>query len=159
MSEPNENLEKTKLETQARLFTAISKTHPKLTEGLTLDKTIELIIDEVIDQTSNKGQRKGHYVNALRKSIRKNGNIKIELDTTEDSIMMNLRVHKLDSEGKLSYKNGKPETLVMRCLIDSGATISCLARRFREQHNETFERYLDQEAESTYECHVCKRRF
>jgi len=148
MSEPNENLEKTKLETQARLFTAISKTHPKLTEGLTLDKTIELIIDEVIDQTSNKGQRKGHYVNALRKSIRKNGNIKIELDTTEDSIMMNLRVHKLDSEGKLSYKNGKPETLVMRCLIDSGATISCLARRFREQHNETFERYLDQEAES-----------
>jgi hypothetical protein len=67
----------------------------------------------------------------------------VQLELDDDSLMLNLKMSLYDSKNNLiTNKHGIRVTRNVRCLVDSGATISCFSESFvdkNESHIETFE--------------------
>jgi len=129
----------------ARLFAALRRANPELTRGLDLEGAIQITQDRLEERASIKSKR------ALVSQLRLNAasaEQTIQLDVSQDALMMSLRVYKLDSDGNTIRKpNGRLETVRLRCLIDSGATISCIAKRCTDQHSREFTPFRDAESD------------
>ena len=118
--------------------------------GWDFSKAIELLEQELQKRSENKAG----YVNSLRvlhtKSSQKRSAV---LDVTEDSPMLLLRMYKTDNDGNIlrypknhKTKPNKPITTAVRCLIDSGATISCIAKAFIDKNAKQLHSYVDKTA-------------
>ena len=123
--------------TNQQLFLALRQANPELTHGLDLDEAIEITSKALEQRQSVTGTS---YVNALRASSQK-GQVEIQLDPSEDALMLLLQINQTDAKGKSLLGKGKTRMLKLRCLVDSGSTISCIAQRCTNKNTETFKQY------------------
>ena len=98
----------------ARLFAALRRANPELTRGLDLEGAIQITQDRLEERASIKSKR------ALVSQLRLNAasaEQTIQLDVSQDALMMSLRVYKLDSDGNTTRKsNGRLETVRLRSM-------------------------------------------
>ena len=115
-----------------KLFEALKQNDPELTRGLDLHAAIAITQEKLIAKES---EPQTAYINALRKTTSSQGTVKIQLDPSEDALMLVLKCFQVGDDGEVvRNKQGRLKEINFRCLIDCGSTISCIAKRCAEEH-------------------------
>jgi hypothetical protein len=113
----------------------LSEANPELVTGLSLHESIEITQKHL--EAREQSPSRTAYVNSLKVSKEK-----IKLDTSEDALMMTLKLYKLDKDRHVVYDSkGTPKFTQLKFLIDSGASISAIASRCTAAHENEFADY------------------
>ena len=119
---------------------------PNLMKAMRAEWAIDKIYEKNQPGKHDVRQAVVRKLQAFRK--KSSSELRIQLDTDDDSLMMNLKMPQLNEDGTVR-KDGQGRILTrgIRCLIDSGATISCVATKFVEKNKREFTQHEQNSAE------------